>query len=325
MDMDVPGARRRCGPAPGHNGPRSGSSTPTRSSACRRELDIAVLKVRRRGAGRDVRPSARRAAGAQGSTGVPAPWTASRRVGAAQAARRGGPLAVPSLKRVACPRSRTSAPTRWRTSFVFAFASSSALEPGLRGGDVRNDRAESGPPEIPITAKRTSPSSWACPRRGSRARRPRCAPSAGTCSTIMPPKQLRPPRRWGNRSSSCGPRGRVAPGPHPPHVISRVRATYAAKNVAATSSAHQRRTDYSHGFGEMFSMAAARVPLVGNYTSPGHLPPVAVVALQLRPDGPWRSRGPAEVQTLGACAHLLAERGDAQELMVDRLGRQDGQ
>ena len=240
------------------------------------------------------------------------------------------PLAVPSLKKVglAAIMDTVGADTM-EDEFVFAFASSSALEPDCAVADVRKDRAEIWAClKIPITAKEDIAKQLGMPKErvavhvvhggGSFGRHlfhDHAAEAAEASQKMGKPVKL----MWTRADA-------VRQGRTHPMSISRVRATYAAKNVVSYEQRHTSvRTDYSHGFGEMFSMAAARSPLVGNYT-------VAQGIFHLSQSSPYNF-GPTTMAlneiplkfNTGSMRNIFSPNVvTAQELMVDRLADKMG-
>ncbi|MFI0351161.1 molybdopterin cofactor-binding domain-containing protein [Actinomadura sp. 9N407] len=152
--------------------------------------------------------------------------------------------------------------------FTFMFASNSPLEPDVAIADVRSGSAEiwsslKAPGDaqteiakrlgLPVTAVKVH----VVEGGGSFGRR--LHPDAAVEAAEISRKMGKPVKLSWSRTDSVR-QGRVHP-----MCVSRVRATYRGGNVLSYEQRHvSTETSFSHGFGDMVSSNAAKLPIVGN-------------------------------------------------------------
>ncbi|MEW2359178.1 molybdopterin cofactor-binding domain-containing protein [Spirillospora sp. NPDC029432] len=169
---------------------------------------------------------------------------------------------------------RPSAPPPFSESidaeFTFMFASNSPLEPDVAVADVRAGRAEVWASlKVPGDAQSEIAKRLGLPvgavkvhvveGGGSFGRR--LHPDAAVEAAEISRRMGKPVKLSWSRTDS------VRQGRAHPMCVSRVRASYRGGNVLAYEQRHvSTETSFSHGFGDMVTTNAAKLPLVGNPT-----------------------------------------------------------
>jgi isoquinoline 1-oxidoreductase beta subunit len=152
--------------------------------------------------------------------------------------------------------------------FTFAFASNSPLETGCAIADVRPDRAEIWSCEkVPITALQDIAAQLGLPQNAVTVH---VTPGGGSFGRHLfhdaaneaaeaSAKMGKPVKLMWSRTDDFR-QGRTHP-----MCVSRIRATYALGNVISFEQRHTSvQTDFSHGFGELITASAGRIPIAGN-------------------------------------------------------------
>ncbi|MFC5752727.1 xanthine dehydrogenase family protein molybdopterin-binding subunit [Actinomadura rugatobispora] len=154
--------------------------------------------------------------------------------------------------------------------FTFMFASNSPLEPDVAIADVRAGRAEiwsslkvPGDAQTEIAKRLGLPvgavTVHVVEGGGSFGRR--LHPDAAVEAALISKKMSKPVKLSWSRTDS------VRQGRAHPMCVSRVRATYRGGNVLSYEQRHvSTETSFSHGFGDLLTANAAKLPLVGNPT-----------------------------------------------------------
>ncbi|WP_433468961.1 molybdopterin cofactor-binding domain-containing protein [Spirillospora sp. CA-128828] len=213
--------------------------------------------------------------------------------------------------------------------FVFAFASNSPLEPDSAIADVRKDRAEIWASlKVPIVAQQDIAKRLGLPQHAVKVHVRQGGGSFGRHlfhnvaaeAAEISQKMGKPVKLVWSRADSSR-QGRTHP-----MCISRVRAAHRSGNVLSYEQRHTSvETDFGHGFGEVLTATAAKLPVAGNLT-------VAQTIFELSQSSPY---------DFGATTQLLNEiplkfnTGSmrniyspnvvcARELIVDRLAAEMG-